>query len=540
MSPTEPLYWKARNLDVFNGVAWTTRATPRRRATARSRWRPTCRDDWRDRPAWTSDDRRSAIRRMRIRRRDRRGHDGRASGTRRARSSQAISPGTWDAPSRCAAATPTRARCTCRSRRSAQLAEATSGECQRQPGETQAHGAVQAGRGQQIRRSAARSSRAPSRPVTAAQVHFKAVGRRRQPTASTIRQRGRSEFDVDRRVEALAVRAHVGARRSSSSADAERPMDYIRAVDDYLHAARVPLRRAPAAAAGRTRRRWTTSSTRPTRATASTTRARWRCCCGWAASRRAWRPGSRPAATRRARRPGSSATPTRTRGSRCGSTSTAGSPSTRRRTRTPARSQVAALAPAAPAPRPPRPTPAPATPPPTPSGRTLAVRPELQLGTATARPRRGPRRATGFRGCWVWRRSSSALRAWCSRSLLFLRRPRGKTPMDRAIAEVEDALRRVGRPVIDRHDADPARAPARLALPGGRRLPARARRGPLRALAQPPPRDGPPRPAPRAGSGPRLRRRLRALWALPPRLERGERTPRSRTFEVETSVRVRG
>jgi hypothetical protein len=31
---------------------------------------------------------------------------------------------------------------------------------------------------------------------------------------------------------------------------------------------------------------------------------------------------------------------------------------------------------------------------------------------------------------------------------------------------------------------------------------------------------------------------LRALWALPPRIERGERTPS--TFEVETSVRVNG
>jgi hypothetical protein len=31
--------------------------------------------------------------------------------------------------------------------------------------------------------------------------------------------------------------------------------------------------------------------------------------------------------------------------------------------------------------------------------------------------------------------------------MLFLRRPRGKTPMDRAINEVENALERVGRPV---------------------------------------------------------------------------------------------
>jgi hypothetical protein len=32
--------------------------------------------------------------------------------------------------------------------------------------------------------------------------------------------------------------------------------------------------------------------------------------------------------------------------------------------------------------------------------------------------------------------------------------------------------------------------------------------------------------------------RLRALWALPPRVERGGREPRSRTFEVDTTVRV--
>ena len=72
-----------------------------------------------------------------------------------------------------------------------------------------------------------------------------------------------------------------------------------------------------------------------TPATASTSRARWRCCCGWAACPRAWPPASAPAATPSAARPGSCATPTRTRGSRCGSTRSAGSRSTRRPTRRP-------------------------------------------------------------------------------------------------------------------------------------------------------------------------------------------------------------
>ena len=72
----------------------------------------------------------------------------------------------------------------------------------------------------------------------------------------------------------------------------------------------------------------------------------------------------------------------------------------------------------------------------------LSLRPELQLGTRR-RPDPGRRPAERRRlGFWVWALGRrSALGAWCSRVLLFLRRPRGKTPMDRAIDEVEDALR---------------------------------------------------------------------------------------------------
>jgi len=112
------------------------------------------------------------------------------------------------------------------------------------------------------------------------------------------------------------------------------------------------------------------------------------------------------------------------------------------------------------------------------------------------------------------------------------------TPMDRAINEVENALERVGRPVtvgttmtqlerrLGSHSPEVsaylhALAAARYA-PSPPPPPREGRRALRRALAQ----------GLGFGGG------LRALWALPPRLERS-RTPRTRTFEVDTSVRIR-
>ena len=120
--------------------------------------------------------------------------------------------------------------------------------------------------------------------------------------------------------------------------------------------------------------------------------------------------------------------------------------------------------------------------------------------------------------------------------VLFLRRPRGKTPMDRAIAEVEAAMRRVGRPVttgttlgqlesrLGSHSPEVAAYFRSLAsgryglvwVPPSRE----GRRALRRALARASGSSG------RCGPGGRCRRGSSAR----PR-------EKSRVFEVETSVR---
>ena len=146
-----------------------------------------------------------------------------------------------------------------------------------------------------------------------------------------IGDRPRGDPGADRRSSArtarrVAVRAGVRARPAARAArcHAVRVSRERRAVPKQ----RLHLQREPAAAQ---LSRCSASCSRTRSGTASSSRARWRCCCGWAASRRGSRPGSRPARTMP--RPGSDVvtTSTRTRGSRRGSRTTAGSSSIRRR-----------------------------------------------------------------------------------------------------------------------------------------------------------------------------------------------------------------
>ena len=127
----------------------------------------------------------------------------------------------------------------------------------------------------------------------------------------------------------LAVRAHAGGWRRQLKRDAETPYEYVLG-GQPLPAGRLHLRRGPGRRPARPRDARRVHVRHEAAATASTSRARWRCCCGWAGSRRAWSPASRRAATPSASARGSCATPTPTPGSRRGSTTGAGSRSTRR------------------------------------------------------------------------------------------------------------------------------------------------------------------------------------------------------------------
>ena len=146
------------------------------------------------------------------------------------------------------------------------------------------------------------------------------------------------------------------------------------------------------------------------------------------------------------------------------------------------------------------------------------MRPELQTGGVGELDVAAEEGGTPW---WLYALGVVALLGVVLAIVLFLRRPRGPTPMDRAIAEVEDALRRVGRPVstgttltqLERRlgSHSPEVSEYLRALAAGRYAlapappPRTGRRALRRALAQ--------------GLG--FGGRVRALWALPPRIERG-------------------
>ena len=315
----------------------------------------------------------------------------------------AISPGTWDAAGPAAPRRLLHApTCTSRARRScswpmrpraastsARRASASS-RCRSSPSRSTRSAAAPPA-----------SSPAPSRPDHRGRGALQGLGRRRiRPRRLSRPSSARTSTSTgswSARSTSAPGRSPNSSRRAPSGRWTTSGPSTTTCTGPSSATSSGPRRRPPAS------RRWTTSSTRRTRATASTTRARWRCCCGWAASRRASRPASRPAGSRRARRPGSCATPTLTRGSRCGSTSTAGFRSTRRRTARPRARRSPRWRP-----RParhrrrPRPTPAPPTPRPTPSGRISRYAPSSSSARATTRfraPRPAAASACGSGRC---------------------------------------------------------------------------------------------------------------------------------------------
>ncbi|WP_028063200.1 transglutaminase-like domain-containing protein [Solirubrobacter soli] len=530
----DPLYWKARNLDVFTNYAWTTRSEPVD-PQGEEPYALDMPEDWKDTPAWTNDIEVS-IRRMRI-------ADVVGAGTTvdvkdASRAvEQGTSPGTWDAPIPLRRGDSYTASVHVPQPTQVQLADAASGEYQRVLDETTITVPYKLGEVHEVTRSAASIIAGTiAGPVTTFRVRFKpwdGVGSDRVDYPGT----NRSSFDVDKQMKRSQYE-RTWALSKELKKGTERPMDYVRKVYDYLHQPEFRYVERPAQPpAGVAPLDYFLNQTHegycqhyagamalllrmggvPARVATGFSPG------GYSARKKAWIVRDTDAHAW-----------VEVWFDKYGWVTIDPTPDG-----TPARSQVAALAPE------------PGEAPPAAAADTgasdaaanterpnISLRPELQLGTgdpaipgATA-----DQKGIGFGLILL---AVVAVLVVVLAVLLFLRRPRGATPMDRAINEVENALERVGRPVsvgttmtqLERRlgSHSPEVSAYLRALAAGRY-----------ALSPPPP--------PRAGRR-ALRRALaqglgfggglRALWALPPRLERGARDPRSRTFEVETSVRVR-
>ncbi|HWK25463.1 MAG TPA: transglutaminase-like domain-containing protein [Solirubrobacter sp.] len=525
----KPLYWKARNLDVFNGTAWTTRSDP---VEGDPPYEPDLPADYKDRSDWTREIEVS-IRRMRIT--DVIGAGTTMSVDQASRNVEpGISPGTWDAPSILRRGDSYTARVYVASPSQGQLADATSGAGERQRGERTLSLPLKPSEYTSISPSAASVLAGTSRgPITTADVRF-APWDGRGIDFVTYPAVGRSEFGNVDAVMKRTLYSGTWALSKRLREGAKTPMDYVRAVDEYLSSPSfVYVERPPAPPNGIPPLEYFLTESHagycqhyagamalllrmagiPARVVTGFSPG------GYSSRKEAWIVRDTDAHAW-----------VEVWFDQFGWVTMDPTPDA-----TPARSQIASL------------SPLPGAAPPAAAADTgagdaaantdrpnISLRPELRLGTGD-----GVTAGAGDGGAgrwWLWPLLLVVLAGAGLAVALWLRRPRGLSSMDRAIFEVEDALRRVGRPVttgttmtqLERRlgSYSPEVAEYLRALAAGRYapvpapLPRSGRRALRRALAQ----------GLGFGGG------LRALWALPPRWQ--PRAPR--TLEVDRTVRVRG
>lgn len=524
----EPLYWKARNLDRFNGIAWQVRESPQETRYVDEPFEADLPEDYEDRGAWNSEIEVS-IKRVQT-------TDVIAAGTildvrntsRTVR--PGFSPGTMDAPAGFRRNDSYRAQVHFPKPQGTALEEATTGEAERQEGQRTLIVPFKEGEGP-LRPQGAFGD---SNPVTDARVEFAPWG---SGEASYAEYNRRNGSRIDRSLDDLMQTtryARTWELVQRLKQDAETPVDYIRAVDDYLHQPEFRyIERPPAVPADDAPLDFFINVSHqgycqhyagamavmlrmagiPARVATGFSPG------GYSESKQAWIVRDTDAHAW-----------VEVWFDQYGWVTLDPTPAA-----TPARSRVAATLTT--------PQSSPSVSPDSGAGSTSgdageanprAVRPELQVGTGDTAL---TDESTGVPRWLVWTGVVLLALAAVLAVLLFIRRPRGKTPMDRAIAEVEDALRRVGRPVttgttltqlesrLGSHS--PEVAAYFRALASGRYAPvperpsARGRRALRRALAQ--------------GLG--FGGRLRALWAMPPRVERGWRDPSGRSLDLEVSAR---
>src|SRR4051794_6115028 len=229
VSSDEPLYWKARDLDVFSGLAWTARRDPTPPATQGDEsWEADMPEDWRDRPAWT-DTISVSIRRMRT-------TDVLGAGTILSvlDASRPVRPGpasgTWDSAGALRRGDSYRLQVHVPKPDSVALAQASSGERERQPGELDVTVPFRAGRTAPPGVTRGLTLAPPRQAV----VHFNGWDALGGNSFAAYPAAARAEYDVDR-VMRRSLYARTWALAKRLKRGAKQPYDYIKAVDAYLH-----------------------------------------------------------------------------------------------------------------------------------------------------------------------------------------------------------------------------------------------------------------------------------------------------------------
>ena len=139
------------------------------------------------------------------------------------------------------------------------------------------------GRSRAIARcSSCRRRAAASAQITVPAVPLPRTGRRASPGSTAGDGRGARAL--------LGVRARLRARAPARASLPRRHTQFVQQRDAATWARATPTARTRRRASIRSRRSCSTTRS----ATASSSPARWRCCCGWAVFRRGSRPASRP------------------------------------------------------------------------------------------------------------------------------------------------------------------------------------------------------------------------------------------------------